>query len=164
MRKKISVEFYKCPLNKHTFKVRDMRNFVIDNVTGYTLNLFCGPTVLDINSCRNDVDDSIKADFHKDAFDFFNIYPGPIFDSVILDPPYSYRKSMEFYKGHKNSRFKLVKDALIPFLRVGGAVITFGYQSISMGVKRGFNLEKVAIFNHGGAIHDTIACVERRVK
>jgi 23S rRNA G2069 N7-methylase RlmK/C1962 C5-methylase RlmI len=30
---------------------------------------------------------------------------GELFDVILLDPPYSYRKSMELYSGHKNSRF-----------------------------------------------------------
>jgi hypothetical protein len=33
-----------------------------------------------------------------------------------------------------------------------------------MGKSRGFDVVKIALFSHGGAIHDTIASVERYVK
>jgi hypothetical protein len=47
---------------------------------------------------------------------------------------------------------------------MGGIVITFGYHSVSMGAGRGFAVQQVALFSHGGAIDDTIATVERRFK
>jgi hypothetical protein len=42
-----------------------------------------------------------------------------------------------------------------------GKVITFGYHSVVMGRGRSFHIEQVALFSHGGAIHDTIVSVER---
>ena len=75
----------------------------------------------------------------------------------------SYRKSMEFYNGNRASPFRKMKDAIPRILRLDGKVITFGYHSISMGKGRGFAVEKVCLFSHGGAIHDTIATVERKI-
>lgn len=49
-------------------------------------------------------------------------------------------------------------------LKEGGKVITFGYHSNTMGAGRGFTVEKVCLFSHGGAIHDTIASVERHCR
>lgn len=161
--KKIIFTFIRCPLNKYTFSVKPIRRWVISHCTGRTLNLFAGLTVLPLlNEVRNDIDKSMVADYNMDAVDFLLMAKKEKmkFDTVILDPPYSYRKSMELYKGHKNSRFKIVKDLLSEMLEQGSKVITFGYQSVSMGSKRNFIIKEIALFSHGGAIHDTIATVE----
>ena len=68
---------------------------------------------------------------------------------------------MEMYKGIKCSPFKQLKDEIPNVLNQGGKVITFGYHSNTMGQNRGFTVEKICLFSHGGAIHDTIASVER---
>ena len=54
-----------------------------------------------------------------------------------------------------------MKDEVVNVLKPNGKVITFGYHSNTMGANRGFKVEKIALFSHGGAIHDTIASVER---
>jgi len=32
-----------------------------------------------------------------------------------------------------------------------------------MGMNRGFIVDKICLFSHGGAIHDTIASIERKI-
>lgn len=164
MKEDVKIEFFKCSIHNQTFRVKDIRNFVEENVHGKVLNLFCGTTELNVDEIRNDIDEKIEADYNKEALDFVRNWKGGKFDSVILDPPYSYRKSMEYYNGHRNSKFKQLKDIIPDILNPGGVVITFGYQSISMGKCRGFKLLKVGIFCHGGAYHDTIASVEEKMK
>jgi hypothetical protein len=89
---------------------------------------------------------------------------GEIFDVILLDPPYGYRKSMELYNGHKNSRFKQLLDVLPGILMPLGRVITFGYHSRVMGASRGFRIHEICLISHGGAQHDTIATVEERIQ
>ena len=103
----------------------------------------------------------MPADYHKDALDFIMSWERDLFDVIILDPPYSYRKAMEFYNGKYSSRFKKIADNLGRVLKPGGSVISFGYHSSFMGIKREFDLEELCIFAHGGAQHCTIAIVER---
>lgn len=103
----------------------------------------------------------MPADHHLDALVFLRGWQGAKFNTVLLDPPYAYRKSMELYNGMVCSPFRQLKDAIIPIVKPGSLVITFGYHSIVMGKNRLFQLEKLALFSHGGAIHDTIASVER---
>lgn len=131
---------------------------------GKVLNLFAGKVSLSVNEIRNDIDESMNADYHKDALQFVVEWEGEKFDTILLDPPYSYRKSMEMYNGNVASPFKKLKDAIPSILSDSGKVITFGYHSVSMGSGRGFIVEKIALFSHGGAIHDTIASVERKIK
>ncbi|MCC8407720.1 hypothetical protein LJ707_02185 [Mucilaginibacter sp. UR6-1] len=103
----------------------------------------------------------MPAAYHLDALQFLLSWNGGRFNTILLDPPYAYRKSMELYKGMVCSPFRQLKDAIPRVLVPGGLVITFGYHSVVMGKSRDFKLEKIALFSHGGAIHDTIAAVER---
>ena len=155
--------YIKTPLNRYTFKSKPIKNWVESKCYGRVLNLFAGRTKLRVKEIRNDVDMGMIADYHMDALDFVNSWSGDKFDVVILDPPYSYRKSMEMYNNHKASRFNQLKDAIPNILNDNGIVITFGYHSVSMGEKRGFIQDEICLMYHGGAIHDTIACVEQKV-
>lgn len=159
----IKFDYIKCPLNRYTFTVKPIREWTENNCEGYTLNLFAGKTKLNINEVRNDLDVEALADYRKDALDFLRTWNGDKFDTILLDPPYAYRKSMEMYKGIMCSPFRQLKDELLNVLKPNGKVITFGYHSNTMGANRGFSVEKICLFSHGGAIHDTIASVERRI-
>lgn len=163
--KKEIMDFYhiKTPLNKYTFKMKPIRSWVESQCKGVVLNLFAGNTKLNVAEIRNDIDPDMPADAHTDALTFVRNWKREKFDTIILDPPYSYRKSMEFYNGNIMSPFKKLKDEIPNILNEKGIVITFGYQSISMGKNRGFKLNGIAIFCHGGAIHDTIASVEEKI-
>lgn len=155
------IEHFQCPLHRYTFSVKPVRFWVEGVCEGRVLNLFAGPTSLNVDEIRNDLDDSMPADFHEDALNFLRKWHGGKFNTILLDPPYAYRKSMELYKGMVCSPFRQLKEEILHCLKPGGLVITFGYHSVVMGKHRQFNLERIALFSHGGAIHDTIATVER---
>ena len=157
----MKLTYLKTPLNKYTFSVKPIRDWVESRANGKVLNLFAGKTKLKLDEVRNDQDKTMVADYQLDALDFILSYKGR-FDTIILDPPDAYRKSMEMYNGHRASRFNEVKDNLPKLLKPNGKVITFGYQSVSMGKGRGFDQEEVLLMSHGGAIHDTISTVERK--
>jgi hypothetical protein len=153
----------RCPLHRYTFSVKAIRQWVEQICEGKVLNLFAGPTMLALDELRNDLDPEMPANHHLDALAFLRRWTGSKFNTILLDPPYAYRKSMELYKGNVCSPFRQLKDALTSCLVPGGLVITFGYHSVVMGRNRNFQLEQLALFSHGGAIHDTIATVERQV-
>jgi len=156
------MEYMKTPLNKYTFSIKPIREWVEKNSKGKVLNLFAGKTKLKLDEYRVDADKTMNANWYGDAYEFVKnaIKSGAKFDTIILDPPYAYRKSMEMYNGHKASRFNMIKDLIPKILNENGITITFGYHSISMGNKRGFVQKKVLLMSHGGAIHDTIAVIE----
>lgn len=156
-------DYIKCPLHRYTFSVKPIREWVEKNCDGKTLNLFAGKVKLNIHEVRNDLDEEALADFRMDAVEFLRTWNDDKFDTILLDPPYAYRKSMEMYKGIRCSPFKQLKDEIPRVLRPNGKVITFGYHSNVLGQNRGFVVEKICLFSHGGAIHDTIASVERFV-
>jgi 23S rRNA G2069 N7-methylase RlmK/C1962 C5-methylase RlmI len=141
--------------------VKPVREWVEQRCEGSVLNLFSGPTLLKVNELRNDLDPQMPADYHLDALAFLRLWDGPPFQTILLDPPYAFRKSMELYNGMICSPFRQLKDEIPRCLLPGGSVITFGYHSNVMGKNRRFILERLALFSQGGAIHDTIATVER---
>jgi hypothetical protein len=153
----------KTPLNKYTFKSKKIREWVEENCEGKVLNLFAGVTLLDVDEVRNDLRDTMTADYNMDALEFVVKWKGDKFDTVLLDPPYAYRKSMELYDGAVSSPFNALKNAIPSILNDNGIVITFGYHSNVMGRGRGFEQEHICLMSHGGAIHDTIAVIERKV-
>jgi hypothetical protein len=153
----------KTPLYRYTFRNQRIREWVETQAEGGALNLFAGNTMLSCDYIRNDLDESMCADYHMDALEFCESWDGDFFETVILDPPYSYRKSMEMYNGKKMSNFNALKNAVDEILMPGGVVITFGYHSVSMGKVRGYEQEHLLIVYAGGAIHDVMAIKERKV-
>ncbi len=156
------MDYMKTGLGRYTFANRRIREWVEGNCKGLVLNLFAGETKLNVNEVRNDLREDALAEHHKDALCFAHEWDGEKFDTVVMDPPYSYRKSMEMYAGKVTSPFNALKDAVCRILKDDGRVITFGYHSVSMGKKRGFIQSRILLMSHGGAIHDTIAVVEDR--
>lgn len=159
--KTLQFDHIRCPLHRYTFSVKAIRKWAERTCEGRVLNLFAGETKLTLDETRNDLNPAMPADHHQDALAFLREWQGEKFHTILLDPPYAYRKSMELYQGMVCSPFRQLKDALPDCLAPGGLVITFGYHSVVMGRNRGFRLERLALFSHGGAIHDTIACAER---
>jgi hypothetical protein len=156
--------YLKVPLHKMTFSARPIREWVIAHCQDPTLNLFAGQTLLEgVDETRNDIRLEMPGDYHVDALQFVVTCAGRLFRTVILDPPYSYRKSMELYGSAISSPFNAIKDQLPHIMTPDGKVITFGYHSVSMGRQRGFVQQEILLMSHGGAIHDTIAVVERRI-
>lgn len=170
--KDLEFTYLKQPLRKYTFESPKIRDWVEKNCYGDTiLNLFAGKVKLSLfphqKEVRVDSDSTLKnIDYSSDALDFVKraIKENWKYDTVLLDPPYAYRKSMECYKGnHIASRFKQLLDLIPDILNEEGRVITFGYHSSAMSKRRGFEIKEICLISHGGAQHDTIATIEERV-
>lgn len=161
MRMGTKLELINTNLRRYTFQSPKIKKWVEDNSYGKCLNLFAGITKLDIDEIRNDIDKEAIADYNKDAVDFVQNWNGEKFDTIILDPPYAYRKAMEMYKGNYTSRFRLLADLIPSILSTGGRVISFGYHSTFLSKKRNAELKKLCVFAHGGAQHCTIGIIER---
>jgi hypothetical protein len=160
----IKFTYLKAPLNKYTFKSLSIKQWVEKHVEGKVLNLFAGKVKLNCKEIRNDIRESMNASYHLDALEFVKQSVDEEYNTVLLDPPYSYRKSMEMYEGSMVSPFNKLKNAIPRIVKPEGIVITFGYHSTVMGKKRGFDQEHILLISHGGAIHDTIAVIERKHK
>lgn len=154
---KATIDHISCPLHRYLFSVRPIRRWAEEHCEGSVLNLFAGKTRLNVEEIRNDADEAADADFHLDALEFLENWQGGPFDTILLDLP----KITEQNRSAGPGPFHALKDAILKHLKPAGKVITFGYHTIVMGKGRGFELEKIGVFSHGGAVHDTIASVER---
>jgi len=153
-------EIINTSLRRYTFESPKIKKWVEDNSNGKVLNLFAGKTKLNLNEVRNDIDKEALAEYRLDALEFVKKCKQK-FDTIILDPPYAYRKAMEMYNGNYSSKFKQIADLIPKLLKENGKVISFGYHSTFLGKKRGFNLTKLCVFAHGGSQHCTIGIIEQ---
>ena len=91
---------------------------------------------------------------------------------VLFDPPYSARQAAEVYKLHgddnlevhvsNNKYWSLCKDEVARITRVGGCVLSFGWNSNGIGKNRWFEIERVLLVAHGGCHNDTICVCETK--
>ena len=157
----ITLELINTNLRRYTFESPKIKKWVEQNSQGKVLNLFSGKTKLNLDEVRNDINKDFLAEYHKDAVDFVMEWKGDKFDTIILDPPYAYRKAMEMYDGNYTSRFKMLADIIPKILSDKGVVISFGYHSTFLSKKRNAELKKLCVFAHGGAQHCTIGIIEK---
>lgn len=119
----------------------------------------------------NDLNPESPAQFHMEAVEFLKSLPGPI-DGVIFDPPYSLTQVARAYNdigaefdGSENPTggFPKAKDEIARLVRTGGYVLSYGWNTVGMGEKRGFEKIEVLVCCHGGNRNDTLVVVERRL-
>lgn len=123
----------------------------------------------------NDIDPNTTAKSHNDAELFLmNLAARQIkADLGIFDPPYSPRQISEHYRSlgreptaqdTQNGRlYRRVRDMLDKVIAPGGIVLSFGWQSNGMGIKRGYELLDILLVSHGGGHNDTICIAERKL-
>lgn len=156
------LELINTNLKRYTFECPKIKKWVEDNSYWKCLNLFAWITKLNLDEVRNDIDEKALAEYHKDAVDFVSEWKWEKFDTIILDPPYAYRKAMEMYQGNYTSRFKLLADNIGIILNDWWSIISFGYHSTFMGKKRWYWLHKLCVFAHWGSQHCTIGIIEKQ--
>ena len=121
----------------------------------------------------NDLNPLRKADYHLEAAEFLAELErtGIMLDGALFDPPYSLTQVSRSYadiglkfKGRENPTggFPKVRDAISRLVRPSGYVISYGWNTAGMGLKRGFTQVEILICSHGGNRNDTLVTVERR--
>ena len=147
------------PPKRYTFEEPKLKEWVETHSRGKVLNLFAGRTKLNVDEFRVDLDPNALADHHGDAFEFI-MSTHLKFDTIILDPPWSLRKSREKYEGRIVGSFTKIKNCLNRVLVVGGRVITIGYSSTGMSRSRGFEKKALCVICHNGDHDDAFGVVE----
>lgn len=121
---------------------------------------------------RNDLNPEFKTEFQMDAKDFLREMIGKNADVVLFDPPYSPRQVSEVYAGigrecsmedTQASFWSDCKDLIKHVVKPGGYVLCFGWNSMGMGINRGFEMIEILLVAHGGHKNDTICTVERKI-
>jgi hypothetical protein len=152
------------PPKKYTFEMPAVKRLTEIWCIGKTLNLFAGITKLNVDEVRNDIDPNAPAEYHLDALEFVNRWDGEKFDTIVFDPPYNLRKAREKYGKRYVGSLTKIKQDLPKILKLGGRVISFGYDSVGMSRRRGFKKVAVALVCHSGDHNDTIILLEEYVQ
>ena len=157
-----------------TFSIKPIGEFVRRYIqNGVSVDPFARNGTL--ATITNDINPNTSAQYHMDAIDFLDMYAvgGALADVVILDMPYSPRQISECYQelGRKvtmadtqsGNLYRRVRDAVMPILNPDGIVLSFGWNTVGMGKKRGFEIVEILLVCHGGAHNDTICMAEKRI-
>ena len=121
-------------------------------------------------SITNDINPTTSASSHLSAIEFIKSFTE--IKNCIFDPPYSLRQVKECYEGigrqfthfdSQNSvRWTEERDAIMERMPKGGIVISFGWTTTCMGMKRGYAIKEILMVSHGPAHNDTLVTVEER--
>lgn len=161
--------------NANTLSIAPIAEFAARYLVGHSVILdpFSKDNLLGTH--RNDLDPDTKAQYHMEAEYFLAEMKtlGVRATAAIVDPPYSPRQMVECYnkvgmaKGTRGSQnaalYRRTRDALMGVLSENAVVLSFGWNSAGMGLKRGFEIIEIMLVCHGAAHNDTICVAERRV-
>lgn len=155
--------------NKNTFEILPIKKLIVEEVdlSKYWIDPFANRNK--IATVTNDLSVEYDTDYHLDASDFMKLFEDNSVDGVLYDPPYSPRQVSECYNdvGYnvtwdttKASFWGNHKREISRIVKIGGKVITFGWNSGGIGYKYGFEIERILLVPHGGWHNDTICTVE----
>lgn len=154
--------------NKNTFSIKPINELVARYFNGVSIDPFVGLSPFRCNF-TNDLDKSIEADNHLDAYEFLVGIKSNSVDLVLFDPPYSPRQVSESYKKlgksvnmqtTQSSYWSKLKKEIARVAKKGSIVITCGWNSGGIGKKLGFEIIEILLVAHGGWHNDTIITVE----
>ena len=155
--------------NRNTFDIPPIKNLLAEEMdfSKYWLDPFANRNRL--ATVTNDLNPEYDTDYHMDALDFLKMFPDNFVDGVLYDPPYSPRQVSECYRGvgynvtnnmTRASFWSGQKREISRIVKIGGKVITFGWNSGGVGRKYGFEIRRILLIPHGGWHNDTICVVE----
>jgi hypothetical protein len=160
--------------NANTFSIKPIKAFIERHIIeGIIIDPFSRNS--EFATHTNDLNPSTVADLHVDAEEACKIWfdEGVKADVGLFDPPYSPRQISEMYKSiglkvgmeeTQNARlYKRVRDAMDILMKPGSIVLSFGWQSMGMGLTRGYEPLEIVLVTHGGAHNDTICFAERKL-
>lgn len=155
--------------NSNTFDIKPIAELLQDEVdlNNKWIDPFANKNK--IASITNDLNKDFNTDYHLDALDFLKLFDDNSVDGVLYDPPYSPRQVSECYHNvglnvtqdtTKASFWGNHKREIARIVKLGGKVITFGWNSGGIGYKYGFEIQRILMVPHGGWHNDTICTVE----
>jgi hypothetical protein len=166
--------------NGKTFKIEAIRKLIINNLpgVGVVLDPFANEhsikSIMDNhNYICNDLDKEYECDYNLEAQEFLKVFDDNSVDLILYDPPYSPRQVSELYKklnktvtmqDTNSAYWSKFKNEIAKKIKIGGKVISFGWNSNGIGKKHGFEIEEILLVCHGGGHYDTICTVEIKKK
>lgn len=165
---KISIEREWAMPNKNTFDMKPIHDLIEEELTdGLWIDPFANQNRF--AAVTNALSTEFDTDYHLDALDFMKLFESESVDGVLYNPPYSSRQVSEYYKSAgcnvmcdaaKTSFWGNHKREISRIVKLGGKVITCGWNSGGIGDKYGFEIERILLVPHGGWYNDTICTVE----
>lgn len=121
----------------------------------------------------NDLNPETAAEHHLDSIAFLEkmVADGVMADLIIFDPPYSPRQIKECYSsiGLKmgpldamRTNWMRERDLMAKMQKPGDIVLSFGWNSMGMGKKRGYEIIEGMMVCHGVGHYDTLCMAERK--
>lgn len=158
--------------NKNTFEIPPIKALLKEEVdpNQFWIDPFANKNK--IATVTNDLNPEYNTDYHMDALDFLKMFDDYSVDGVLYDPPYSPRQVSECYKNFgylvtqdttKASFWGSHKREISRIVKIGGKVITFGWNSGGIGYQYGFEIKRILLVPHGGWHNDTICTVEIKI-
>ena len=137
--------------NKNTFEIKPIHELILDELTdGLWIDPFANRNKL--ATVTNDLSLEFDTDYHLDALDFMKLFENDSVEGVLYDPPYSPRQVSECYNNvgydvtwdtTKASFWGNHKREISRIVKLGGKVITFGWNSGGIGYKYGFEIQRI---------------------
>ena len=153
--------------NKWTFTIKPIAQLLKDEMNdGVWIDPFAGEN--SPAAITNDLNPDRPTTYHMDAIEFLKMFPDGSVDGVLYDPPYSPRQVRECYDAidgnikwdGRTTFWSETKNEVARVLKHGGKAICFGWNSMGIGINRGFEMKTVLMVPHGGTRNDTICTVE----
>lgn len=155
--------------NKNTFDILPIKKLIAEEVdlNNYWVDPFANKNK--IATVTNDLNTAYDTNYHLDALEFLKMFDDSSVDGVLYDPPYSPRQVSECYNNvgievtqdtTKASFWGNHKKEISRIVKLGGKVLTFGWNSGGIGFKYGFEIQRILLVPHGGWHNDTICTVE----
>ena len=155
--------------NKNTFDIKPIKELLKNEVDNSKLWIDPFANKNKIATITNDLNPEYNTTHHMDALEFLKMFDDNSVDGVLYDPPYSPRQVSECYKhvGYnvtqettRASFWGTHKKEISRIVKLGGKVITFGWNSGGIGMKYGFEIKNILLVPHGGWHNDTICTIE----
>jgi len=159
--------------NSNTFDIRCIKELIerYNNASLISIDPFANKNRI-AAEC-NDLDPKHGCRHNMDAIDFLDIFKDNSVDLVLFDPPYSPRQVSECYKKlgktvnmqtTQASFWSNLKNKIQKIVKPEGYCISFAWNSMGIGKKRGFEIKEILLVAHGGNHNDTIVTVEQKIK
>lgn len=158
------------PANRWTFLIKPIAALLVEEMTpGLWVDPFAG--MHSPATVQNDLNPASPAAYHMDALAFLRSQSSNYFDGGLYDPPYSFYQAKTVYEKHganlqpevlptNMAYWARCKDEMARIVKPGGKVLCFGWTSMGLGSRRGFELTRILLVPHGGSRNDTICTVE----